>query len=61
MTRRIAIPYKDVRLRIVGPQANFFANRIQRLDIPANLPNTVINELGNSQHAGVVTDTPEIN
>ncbi len=60
MPKRVAIPYKDVRLRVIGPAAEFFAYRVQRLDVPANLPSTTINELGNSQHAGIVTDIPEV-
>ena len=60
MVKRIAIPSKDVKLRIVGPQAAFYAHRIQRLDMPTTLPNTTINELGNPGHAGIVTDIPEI-
>jgi hypothetical protein len=36
------------------------AHRVQRLDIPTNLPTTTINELGNPQHVCVVTDTPEV-
>lgn len=60
MTKKVAIPYKDIKLRIVGPLADFYAHRVQRLDIPANLPNTTINELGNPRHAGIVTDIPEV-
>jgi len=60
MTKRVAIPYQDTELRIVGPVDNFFAHRVQRLDIPVNIPNTTINELGNSGRAGVVTDIPEV-
>jgi hypothetical protein len=60
MTKKVAIPYKDVKLRIVGPKADFYAHRVQRLDIPATLPNTTINELGNSGHAGIITDIPEV-
>lgn len=60
MTKRIAIPYKDVKLRVVGSKAYFDAYRIQRLDFPATLPNTTINELGNDEHAGIVTDIPEV-
>jgi hypothetical protein len=60
MPKRVAIPYKDVRLRVVGPAADFFAYRIQRLDIPATLPSTTINELGNPRHAGIVVDIPEV-
>lgn len=60
MPKRVAVPYKDTKLRIVGPTGDFFAHRVQRLDIPANLPTTTINELGNPQHAGVITDIPEV-
>ena len=60
MTKRIAVPYKDVKLRIVGPKADFYAHRIQRLDLPTTLPNTTINELGNPGHAGIITDLPEV-
>jgi len=60
MTKRIAVPYKDVMLRIVGPKADFYAHRVQRLDFPTTLPNTTINELGNDQHAGIITDIPEV-
>ncbi len=59
-TKRVAVPYKEVKLRIVGPKADFYAHRVQRLDIPVNLPNTTINELGNSNHAGIITDIPEV-
>ncbi len=60
MTKKIAIPYKDIKLRIVGPLADFYAHRVQRLDIPVTLPSTTINELGNSGHAGIITDIPEV-
>lgn len=60
MTKRIAVPYKDTKLRIVGPAGDFMAHRVQRLDIPVNLPNTVINELGNPSHVGIITDIPEV-
>ena len=60
MTKKIAIPYKDIKLRIVGPKADFYAHRVQRLDIPVTLPNTTINELGNPKHAGIITDIPEV-
>ena len=60
MSKRVAIPYKDVKLRIVGPKGDFFAHRVQRLDFPTTLPNTTINELGNPKHAGIITDVPEV-
>jgi len=60
MTKRVAVPYKDVKLKIVGTAGDFMAHRIQRFDIPANIPNTTINEIGNPKHAGIVTDVPEV-
>jgi len=60
MPKKVAIPYKDTKLRIVGPTGAFYAHRVQRLDIPANMPSTTINELGNPGHAGIVTDIPEV-
>lgn len=60
MTKRIAIPFKDTQLRVIGPTGSFLARRIQRLDMPANLPNTVLNELGNAGHLGTITDIPEV-
>jgi hypothetical protein len=35
-------------------------SRAQSFDLSANVPNTVIDELGNSAHAGIVTDPAEI-
>jgi hypothetical protein len=60
MATRVAIPYREVRLKVVGPSDDFIAPRIQSLDIPATLPNTTIDELGNSGHAGIITDIPEV-
>ena len=60
MSKRVAVPYKDTKLRIVGSSGNFMAHRVQRLDIPANIPTTTINELGNPQHVCVMADAPEI-
>jgi len=59
MSKRIAVPYRHVKLRIVGPAAAFYAHRVQRLDFPTTIPTTTINELGNPLHAGVITDIPE--
>ena len=60
MSKRVAVPFKDTKLRIVGPSGDFFAHRVQRLDIPVNMPSTTINELGNPKHAGIITDVPEV-
>jgi len=60
MSTRIAVPFSEIRLRVVGPKDSFVASRIQRLDVPTTLPSTTVDELGNNQHAGVVTDIPDV-
>lgn len=60
MARRIAIPFRDMALKVVGPLGAYLAARIQRLDMPANFPSTTIDELGDQYHAGQVTDIAEI-
>jgi len=46
MARRIAIPFKEMKLTVVGPLGDYAAARIQRLDMPVNFPSTNIDELG---------------
>jgi len=58
--RRLAIASKELSLRVVGSFDSFFATRIQRLAINTDIPTTMVDELGNSQHAGVITDVPNI-
>jgi len=60
MARRVAINFKEVKPRIVGALGAYPAGRIQRLEMPVNLPTTDVDELGNRNHAGTVTDIPEI-
>lgn len=60
MAKRLAIASKELALRIVGGYDSFLASRVQRLSINADIPSTIIDELGNSQHAGIVTDIPNI-
>ena len=60
MARRIAIPFKEMALKVVGPLGDYLAARIQRLDMPVNIPSTDIDELGNPKHAGQTTDVPEV-
>ncbi len=59
-TRRLSIPYRDMALKVVGPLGDYLAARIQRLDMPVNIPSTDIDELGNQLHAGVTTDIAEV-
>jgi hypothetical protein len=60
MAKRLAIASKKLALRIVGRAGSFMASRVQRLNINTDIPVTNIDELGNPQHAGTVTDTPNI-
>jgi len=60
MAKRVAIPFKEVKPVVVGAYGAYNAARIQRFDMPVNLPTTDIDELGNRQHAGTVTDLPEV-
>lgn len=60
MARRIAIPHDKMALRVVGPYDEYLAARIQRLDMPTNMPTTNVQELGNPLLAGVTTDIPEV-
>lgn len=60
MAKPPAIPFKRVAVKLVGPLGSYTAARVQRLDMPANIPTTDIDELGNPQHAGVVRDVAEV-
>lgn len=60
MAKRLAIPFKEIALKVVGPRDVYLVARVQRLDIPVNIPTTDIDELGNPQHAGTTTDVPEV-
>lgn len=60
MAKRLAIPSKELALKIVGPADSFLATRVQRLSATKDIPITNVDELGNDQHAGTVTDTPNV-
>lgn len=60
MARRIAIPSKDVQVKIVGPTDALTVPRVQRLTMTADRPSTDIDELGNRLHAGTIEDIPAI-
>lgn len=57
---RIALPFHEIQLRLVGPKDDFFAHRVQRMDVPTTIPTTVVDELGNKDHAGTITDIPDV-
>ncbi len=60
MARRLAVPSKELQLKVVGPKDAFKASRVQRLSMATNIPISVKDELGNPLHAGQTKDTPEI-
>ncbi len=60
MVDRLAIPSKELQLKIVGPIDSFLASRVQRLSINTDLPSTYIDELGNPLHAGESIDIPSV-
>ena len=60
MAKRLAIPSKELALRVVGPVDSFFATRVQRFSMDTDVPTTNVDELGSRQHAGTVTDQPNI-
>lgn len=56
--KRLAIPSKEVQLRLVGPKDSFKASRVQRVSLTTDIPSEYKDELGNRLHAGTVKDTP---
>lgn len=60
MAKRLAIPSKEIELEIVGPVNSYDVARVQRLDLNKDVPSTDIDELGNPNHAGTVTDLPNV-
>lgn len=60
MAKRLAIPFKEIAMKAVGPRDAYLVARVQRLDMPTNIPTTDIDELGNYLHAGTTQDQPEV-
>jgi len=60
MAKRLAVPSKDLQLRIVGSRDAFSATRVQSLTLSSTQPSTTVDELGNPLHVGEVKDTPEV-
>ena len=60
MATRLAVPSKDLQLKIVGSRDAFAASRVQRLTLTATLPSETKDELGNPLHVGEVKDVPEV-
>lgn len=60
MAKRLAVPSKELQLKIVGPRDSFAASRVQSLTLTSTQPSETKDELGNRLHVGEVKDTPEI-
>lgn len=60
MAKRLAVPSKDLQLRIVGPRDAFLASRVQRLTLSSTQPSETKDELGNPLHVGETKDIPEV-
>jgi len=60
MAKRLAVPSKELQLKIVGPRDAFVASRVQSLSLSSTQPSTTVDELGNPLHVGEVKDTPEV-
>ena len=56
----LAIPSKELLPVIVGPVDYSPVARVQRISVNADIPNTDVDELGNSQHAGTSKDVPNV-
>ena len=57
---RLAIPSKEVQLKIVGPTDSFVASRVQNVTMNTNVPSNYIDELGNPLHAGQSNNIPNV-
>lgn len=60
MGKRLAIPSKELELKIVGPKNSLLIPRAQRLSLNADNPATIVDEIGNSAHAGESKDIPNV-
>lgn len=60
MARRARVHSRDIQPLVAAPKALFAAARVQRLDFPMTLPETVIDELGRKLHVGTSNSTPDV-
>jgi len=60
MAKRLAIPSKELELKIVGPKNSLLIPRAQRLSLNSDNPATMVDEIGNSAHAGESKDIPNV-
>jgi hypothetical protein len=58
--KRLAIPSKEAKVKIVGAIDSYDVARLQKVDFTTSVPTANVDEIGNNQHAGVSKDTPTI-
>jgi len=60
MVKRLAIPSKELELKIVGPTNSFLVSRVQRATMNKDIPSNYVDELGNPLHAGQSFGIPNL-
>jgi len=60
MAKRLAIPSKEVQVKLVGPVNSYLAARVQRINFNDDVPSNYIDELGNPLHAGQSNSIPNV-
>jgi len=59
MAKRLAIPSKELELKLVGKIASQLIARIQSFDTNTDVPTTDVDELGNRRHVGQSQGIPD--
>lgn len=60
MARRLAIPSKELQLKLVTSQGSTAPIRVQRFSISTDIPNTTIDQIGSASHAGSAKDAANV-
>lgn len=60
MARRARVHSRDIQPQIAAPKGLFAAARVQRLDFPATIPTTNVDELGRTLHVGTTQEPLEL-
>lgn len=58
--KRLAIPSKELALKIVGPVDSAVTARVQSVNLNTDVPSNYIDELGNPLHAGQSNNIPNV-
>lgn len=60
MAKRARVHSRDLQPQIATPKGLIAAARVQRFDMPMNMPTTAIDELGRVLHVGISKEIPEV-